>query len=183
MSASLPEHTEEELRASEARYRTFVDHATDAFMLHAEDGTVIDVNPQACDNLGYSRDELIGMKPMEFDPNVSNDLLENINEQLSRGEMVTFESRHRKKDGSEFPVEIRVRRFCHGGQRLNISVVRDISDRKEAEEAVRRSERKLRELIATIPVMAFVIGRDGSNSFVSRQWVEFSGMWAEESKG
>jgi len=67
MSSSLPKHTKE-LRASEARYRTFVDHATDAFMLHAEDGIVIDVNPQACDNLGYSRDELIGMTPMEFDP-------------------------------------------------------------------------------------------------------------------
>jgi PAS domain-containing protein len=47
MSSSLPKDIEEELRASEARYRTFVDHATDAFMLHAEDGTVIDVNPQA----------------------------------------------------------------------------------------------------------------------------------------
>ena len=183
MSSSLPKHTEEELRASEARYRTFVDHATDAFMLHAEDGTVIDVNPQACDNLGYSRDELIGMTPMEFDPNVSNDLLESINEQLDRGEIVTFESRHRRKDGSEFPVEVRVRPFWHAGRRLNISVVRDISDRKRAEEAVRRSERELRELIETIPAMAFVIGRDGSSEFVSRQWIEFSGMSAEQNTG
>jgi PAS domain S-box-containing protein len=139
MSSSLPKHTEEELRASEARYRTFVDHATDAFMLHAEDGTVIDVNAPACDNLGYSRDELIGMTPMKFDPNVSNDLLESINKQLNRGEIATFESRHRRKDGSEFPVEVRVRPFWHDGRRLNISVVRDISDRKLAEEAVRRS--------------------------------------------
>jgi PAS domain S-box-containing protein len=183
MSSSLPKHTEEELRASEARYRTFVDHATDAFMLHAEDGTVIDVNPQACDNLGYSRDELIGMTPMEFDPNVSNNLLENINEQLNRGEIVTFESRHRRKDGSKFPVEVRVRPFWHGGRRLNISVVRDISDRKRAEEAVGRSERELRELIETIPAMAFVIGRDGSSEFVSRQWIEFSGMSAEQNTG
>jgi PAS domain S-box-containing protein len=183
MSSSLPKHIEEELRASEARYRTFVDHATDAFMLHAEDGTVIDVNPQACDSLGYSRDELIGMKPIEFDPNVSNDLLENINEQLGRGEMVTFESCHRRKDGSEFPVEVRVRPFWHGGRRLNISVVRDISDRKRAEQAVRRSERELRELIETIPAMAFVIGRDGSSEFVSRQWIEFSGMSAEQTTG
>jgi PAS domain S-box-containing protein len=180
MSSSLRKNTEEELRASEARYRTFVDHATDAFMLHAEDGTVIDVNPQACDNLGYSRDELIGMTPMEFDPKVSNDLLENINEQLNRGEIVTFESRHRRKDGSEFPVEVRVRPFWHEGRRLNISVVRDISDRKRAEEAVRRSERELRELIETIPAMAFVIGRDGSSEFVSRQWIEFSGVFQFE---
>ena len=176
-------HTEEELRASEARYRTFVDHATDAFVLHAQDGTIIDVNPQACDNLGYSRDELIGMTPMEFDPNASSDFLENINEQLNRGEIVTFESRHRRKDGSEFPVEVRVRPFWHGGRRLNISVVRDISDRKRAEEAVRRSERELRELIETIPAMAFAIGRDGSSEFVSRQWIEFSGMSAEKSTG
>jgi PAS domain S-box-containing protein len=183
MSSSLPKDIEEELRASEARYRTFVDHATDAFMLHAEDGTVIDVNPQACDSLGYSRDELIGMKPMEFDPNISNDLLANINEQLGRGEIVTFESRHQRKDGSEFPVEVRVRPFWHGGRRLNISVVRDISDRKQAEEAVRRSESELRELIETIPAMAFVIGRDGSSEFVSRQWIEFSGMSAEQTTG
>jgi len=183
MSSSLLKQTEEELLASETRYRAFVDHATDAFMLHAEDGTLIDVNPQACDNLGYSRDELIGMTPMEFDPNVSNDLLEKINEQLSRGEIVTFESRHRRKDGSEFPVEVRVRPFWHGDRRLNISVVRDISDRKRAEEAVRRSERELRELIETIPAMAFVIGRDGSSEFVSRQWIEFSGMSAEQNSG
>jgi PAS domain S-box-containing protein len=183
MSLSLPKHTEEELRASEARYRTFVDHATDAFMLHAEDGTVIDVNLQACDNLGYSRDELIGMKPMEFDPNVTSDLLEDIDQQLSRGQIVTFESRHRRKDGSEYPVEVRVRPFWHGARRLNISVVRDISDRKQAELALRQSERDLRELIETIPVMAFVIGRDGASKFVSRQWIEFSGMSAEQNTG
>jgi PAS domain S-box-containing protein len=183
MSSSLPKHIEEKLLASEARYRTFVDHATDAFMLHAEDGTVIDVNPQACDSLGYIRDELIGMKPVEFDPNISNASLENINEQLSRGEMVTFESCHRRKDGSEFPVEVRVRPFWHGGRRLNISAVRDISDRKRAEQAVRRSERELRELIETIPAMAFVIGRDGSSEFVSRQWIEFSGMSAAQTTG
>jgi PAS domain S-box-containing protein len=183
MSSSLPKHTEEELHATEARYRTFVDHATDAFMLHAEDGTVIDVNAPACDNLGYSRDELIGMTPMKFDPNVSNDLLESINEQLNRGEIVTFESRHRRKDGSEFPVEVRVRPFWRDGRRLNISVVRDISDRKLAEQAVRQSERELRELIETIPAMAFVIGRDGSIEFVSRQWIEFSGISAEQNTG
>jgi len=120
---------------------------------------------------------------MEFDPNASSYLLESINEQLNRSEIVTFESRHRRKDGSEFPVEVRVRAFWQGGRRLNISVVRDISDRKRAEEGVRRSETELRELIETIPAMAFAIGRDGSSEFVSRQWIEFSGMSAEQTTG
>jgi len=48
---------------------------------------------------------------------------------------------------------------------------------------VGRSERELRELIETIPAMAFVIGRDGSIEFVSRQWIEFSGISAEQNTG
>ena len=49
---------EAELRGSEARFRAFVDHATDAFFLHERSGTILDVNRQACESLGYSRDEL-----------------------------------------------------------------------------------------------------------------------------
>ena len=55
------------LRASEARFRTFVDHATDAFFLLDDHLTVLDVNRQACDGLGYSREELIGKHPSDFD--------------------------------------------------------------------------------------------------------------------
>ena len=53
---------EQELRASEVRFRTFVDHAIDAFYLLDDDSTVLDVNRQACESLGYSREELIGKR-------------------------------------------------------------------------------------------------------------------------
>src|SRR6185369_7947333 len=59
---------EADLRESEARFRTFVDHATDAFFLHDDERlTLVDVNRQACASLGYSREELIGMHPRDFD--------------------------------------------------------------------------------------------------------------------
>ena len=58
---------EQELRASEARFRTFVDHATDAFFLLDDQLRVVDVNRKACDSLGYSREELVGMYPRDFD--------------------------------------------------------------------------------------------------------------------
>ena len=60
-------------------------------------------------------------------------------------------------------------------------VMVDTTDRKRAEQAVRRSEEQLRDLIETIPAMAFVTQADGSNEFVSRQWIEFSGLSQEES--
>src|SRR5262249_40193793 len=50
---------EEAMRASEQRFRVFVDHATDAFFLQDERGVILDVNHQACQSLGYTRDELL----------------------------------------------------------------------------------------------------------------------------
>ena len=127
-------HAEEALRASEARFRTFVDHATDGLFLHDDDLTVIDVNRHACEALGYSRDEMIGMHPRQFDAGLDERTLADLAERVRAGETVTFETRHRRKDGSEFPVEIRARQFHQGGGRLGLSFVRDISDRKRAEE-------------------------------------------------
>jgi PAS domain S-box-containing protein len=96
---------EGELRASEARFRSLVDHASDAFFLYNEDATVLDVNRQACENLGYRRDELIGMSAFDFGPDLTPEALERIRERLRGGQIVTYDGRHRRKDGTMFPVE------------------------------------------------------------------------------
>jgi PAS domain S-box-containing protein len=124
---------EDELRASEARFRTFVDHATDGLFLHDEHQLVIDVNRQACESLGYSRDELIGMHPRAFDAGLDKASLARVGERVTAGETVTFETLHRRKDGAVFPVEIRIRRFQQGARVLHLALVRDIRERKRAE--------------------------------------------------
>jgi PAS domain S-box-containing protein len=134
---------EQALRESEARFRKFVDHATDTFMLHNPDGIVLDVNRNACESLGYSRDELIGMTPFDFDADLNRVTWQRYGERLKAGDIVTFESRHRRKDGTLFPVEIRVREFCQGGPRLFISLSRDITERKRAAEAFRERQGEL----------------------------------------
>ena len=134
---------EQALRESEARFRKFVDHATDTFMLHNPDGIVLDVNRNACESLGYSRDELIGMTPFDFDADLNTVTWQRYSERLKTGDIVTFESRHRRKDGTLFPVEIRVREFCQGGPRLFISLSRDITERKRAAEAFRERQGEL----------------------------------------
>ena len=124
---------EEALRASEQRFRTFVDHATDAFFLHDDQLVVVDVNRQACLSLGYTRDELVGMTPLDFDPDVTPAMLEEFGRRLDAGEMLVVESRHRRKDGSVFPVEVRGRPFWEGGRRLTVALARDITERKRLE--------------------------------------------------
>jgi PAS domain S-box-containing protein len=164
---------EEELRASEARFRTFVDHATDAFMLHRDDGTILDVNRQTCESLGYSRNELIGMTPIVFDPDANAAFVQNIKERVDSGEIVTFESRNRRKDGTVFPVEVRVREFWQDGQRLGISLARDITERKRAEEALRESEEQWRAVFENNPTMYLMVDVTGNivsvNPFGAKQ--------------
>ena len=138
---------EQDLRTSESRFRTFVDHATDAFMLHGEDGTVLDVNRNACESLGYSRDELIGMSTIDFDPDATAAFLENISERLDAGETLTFERRHRRKDGTSFPVEVRARVFRQDGRRLALSLTRDITERKRTESLL-AGEKRILEMVA-----------------------------------
>ena len=134
---------EDELRASEARFRSLVDHATDGFFLLDEHQAVLDVNRQACESLGYSREEMIGMHPRDFDAGLDEASIARIGERVTSGETVTFETLHRRKDGTVFPVEVRARQFQHGAHRFRLSLVRDITERKRAEEVLRESEAKL----------------------------------------
>ena len=128
------QRVEDDLRASEARFRALVDHATDALFLMGEGSVVVDANRQACESLGYRPEELIGMYPRDFDAGLDEVSIASIAERVRAGETVTFETRHRRKDGSVFPVEIRSRQFQLDGKWLRLALVRDITDRKRAEE-------------------------------------------------
>jgi PAS domain S-box-containing protein len=147
---------EEELRASEQRFRTFVDHATDAFFLQDDRGVILDVNRQACESLGYTRDELVGKAPPDFDPDATPALLEELGARLNAGETVAFESRHRRKDGALFPVEIRGRAFWEVGRRFLVSLARDISARKQ-DEALLDGQKRILELIIQGEPLPYVL--------------------------
>ncbi len=146
-SRAARKRAEQALRESETRFRTFVDHAADAFfVLDEQEGhKVIDVNRQACESLGYTREELIGMVPTEFDPAVDAARLCWISERIDTGEVCTFETCHRRKDGTVFPVEMRVRLLTHSGGRLHLALARDITERKRSHEALQKSEAHLAE--------------------------------------
>jgi PAS domain S-box-containing protein len=136
------DNTLRELRESDARLRMFVDHATDGFFVHdAATGAVIEVNQQACVSLGYTRDELIGASINLFDQHVSRELLDEISQRLARGEIVTFDSRHVRKDGGSFSVEIRIRAFEARGQMFHLALVRDTTARRELEEQLRHAQK------------------------------------------
>jgi formate hydrogenlyase transcriptional activator len=130
-----------ELKRREARFRTLVEHAADAFFVIDPEWRVLDVNQRACDSLGYGRGELIGMGVAEFAERTPDQVRELL-ERIDPGEALSIEDRHVRKDGSSFPVEVRIGLLNEGGRRVLIAVARDITERERAEEAVRASEER-----------------------------------------
>jgi len=138
---------EEELRESEKRFRLLVEHSTDAFFLHDFDGRIINVNRHACESLGYTREELLGLSIQDIDQEVvSGKHLEQW-KQMIPGEPITLEGAQKRKDGTTFPVEVRLGVFESGERKLILGLVRDITERKRAEEALKESEKRLQDIL------------------------------------
>ena len=126
--------SEDALRTSEERFRTLVDHATDAMFLYDEEGIVLDVNREACEALGYAREELIGMRTWQFDRDITPEKFEWIKQRMREAGSVTFNGRRQRKDGSLFPVEVRAQAFNRGGRLFAIALATDITDRRRREQ-------------------------------------------------
>jgi PAS domain S-box-containing protein len=144
---------EEELREGETRFRTFVDHAGDAlFVYDLEQKTVVDVNREACESLGYTRQELIGKTPHAFHPDSYQAHMESIAERAAAGQTVFDTHWHRRKDGTVFPVEVHTTLVSYTGRQFLLMVARDISERLQAEE----QRKRLRQLEADMAHIARV---------------------------
>ncbi|MFD2113263.1 PAS domain S-box protein [Thiorhodococcus fuscus] len=121
--------------------------SADAVFWVTPDGRLMNVNEQACELLGYQRDELLGMGIWDIDPELSEA------EWPSRWELTRHLQRHRfertnqRKDGTVFPIEVTANYFVFDGQEYDFAFVRDISDRKQADAELRRHREHLEELV------------------------------------
>ncbi len=124
-----------------------LDGATDSIFLHDFDGNFIYVNEAACRTHGYSREEFMKMKLHQvIAPERVPGLDSDFKEMLEKGQVV-FESAHLRKDGSVMPAEVHGRTIESNGRKLLLTVIRDITERKRAEEALRQAEAKYRSVV------------------------------------
>jgi PAS domain S-box-containing protein len=177
---------EEALRESEARSRSIVETALDAVIAIDKEGRIIGWNPQAEATFGYSTQEAMGcglsetIIPVQF----RQAHAAGIQRVFQNGENPTMKRRlefsalHR--DGHEFPVEFAIALTHVGGQPVLSAFVRDITERKRAEETLRRSEERYHTLAQTSPVGIFRTDREGSYLYVNKRWCEIAGLSHEK---
>ncbi|HEX5851318.1 MAG TPA: PAS domain S-box protein [Rubrobacter sp.] len=154
--AEVKRERELALTRSEDRFKRLVEQAADAIFVHDLEGRLVDVNRQACVSLGYTREELLGMSVADVETSFRAGSLGKLWKQISSGTPLTLEGAHRRKDGTTFPVEIRVGLFEADERPLMLALVRDVSGRREAEEKIRETEARYRTLVERIPAVTYV---------------------------
>jgi len=138
-TASIRDITERK-RAEEAlldikeRFQQLVEHSGDAFFLHDRAGRILEVSQQACDSLGYTREELLNLRLQDIVPSYKPSDPDEWGDGVYPGVKITSEGVHRRKDGTLFPVEARIGAFESGGRKLVLALCRDVTERKRAEE-------------------------------------------------
>lgn len=144
-----------------------LDNAHEAIYLIDSDRRFVYINDEACRSLGYSREELLGKTPEDIDPDITPELGRWIRAQLMERGSVTVETRHRRRDGSTFPVEMQGTLFEYQGQMMNVAFVRDITERKRMEDKLAAREREFRSLAENSPDTIARYGRDCRRLYVN----------------
>lgn len=172
------------LARSEARFELLFEHSPDAIFVEDLNGNVLDVNSAACELHGRSRHDLIGRNVTELVPAHQREQTQRGLAELAQrdGQVVIGKSLH--ADGREIPVEVRVNRVEFNGQPALLLHVRDITERRQAEEQLRETESKYRQLVEQLPAITYVAEfGDGRWMFVSPQIEPLLGFTAAEWTG
>ncbi|MDI1481300.1 PAS domain S-box protein [Polyangium sp. y55x31] len=128
----------------ELRYEVLLGEARDIILFIGQDGRIVEANPAASRAYGYSQDELRALSIRDLrDPDTEADIGAQMARALHEG--LLFETSHRRKDGTTFPVEVSTKRIDEG--RTLVSVIRDISERKRTEAELVRAREELEERV------------------------------------
>lgn len=172
------EEIEEQWRAA------FESNPTMYFILDSV-GTIVSVNPFGAEKLGYSVGELLGQPVLNVFYEPDRDAVQRHAQECLKqpGRTMNWEARKIRKDGTMLWVRETAKAVSLKKRPVLLIVCEDITEQKRAEEAARRSESELRDLIENVPAMVFIALPGSSNEFVSRGWREYTGLSPEETKG
>lgn len=175
---------EETLRESEERYRTLFDSTNDAIFIYAMGGKILEVNKVGCERLRYSREELLQLTPKDIStPEYAATGSQRIEELRKLGHGLT-EMDLVTRDGIIIPTELSRRIIQYKGEPAVLSIARDITERKQMEEGLRKSEEMYRRLFESSQEGIIILDADTEKIIdVNPSLKKLSGYSLEQIRG
>ena len=171
------------VRASEQQLQSYLDHAGDGiYVMESESGRILNANDHAVQMLGYSRDELLKLRAADIETAHLPTAIHAFHQQTIQG-VVAGEGIHRRKDGSTFPVEIRLTSLAPAQPHLVLALVRDITERKRAEEELRVVSAELGQTLHTAGTGLIHCGRDLRFLSANPAYAQYIGLPLEQIVG
>ncbi|HRY14902.1 MAG: PAS domain S-box protein [Candidatus Competibacteraceae bacterium] len=159
--------------------RALIENSLDGIAIFDEDHRIIEVNRRFAEMLGYAPEEMIGLYSWDIDANMTEaDIRAGFAAPLAVN--ATFETRHRRKDGSLYDAEVSACGARIGGRNIFITITRDISEKKQAEAILRRSEEQYRAVIETSADGFWVVDSQGRLLEVNEAYAHLSGYSRDE---
>ncbi len=171
------QRSEESLRESEEKFRSIFENAIDGIMIaDAETKRHIEANKSMCIMLGYTRDEIVGLRVDDIHPKEDLPAIRELFEKQLRGEiLLASEAPMLRKDGSVFYADINATSVTLGGKQYLVGIFRDITERKRAEETLRKSEKFIEDILASVDQAFVVIDSDYRILSANRAYCEQAG--------
>ncbi|MCG3256903.1 MAG: PAS domain S-box protein [Candidatus Heimdallarchaeota archaeon] len=137
---------ESALKESEEKFRQTFDQSNDGIFLHDLRGNILDVNLRVKELFGYSKSEFLQLTITQLHPITEQETSKNAFDMIEEKGSVNFETKFRRKDGSVFPADVSSSKFEIGGKQVVQGIVRDITERKKAEEELIEREEQYRQI-------------------------------------
>jgi PAS domain S-box-containing protein len=151
---------QEAIKQSEAKFGALFDSASDAIFILDFEGNLVDINQTAYSRLGYTKDEMLSMHVSRLhSPAFAGLVPEKIALVREQGHGVVH-SEHVRRDGTVMPVEINAKVIDYDGKKAIFSIIRDITERKRAEEARVQGEKRFHALFNNTPLGVVAVGTD-----------------------
>ncbi|MGC2526978.1 MAG: PAS domain S-box protein [Candidatus Acidiferrum sp.] len=166
---------------STSLFRKLMDGSNDAIeILDPGNLQFLDFNDKACLDLGYTRQEMLSMTAYDINPTLNDSVRNHVDQRLREAGFVIIEARHRRKDGSTFPVEMNIK-YVHLGRGYIVAVVRELTQRRHALEALKKSEEKFSKAFRESPLMLTLTSARGERYIeVNENYENYTGFRREE---
>ncbi len=172
-----------QLKDSEKKYRALVEQAADALFVHDFNGNIMDVNLQACESLGYTREELLKMNVMDIEQDLDLQQSQKLWAKIKPDHSFTLLGHQKRKDGTLFPVEVHFALVDIHTQPMIMGLARDITDRISSEKVIKDSEEKYRTLFNTMVQGVIYQDANGQITSMNPAAERIMGFKLEEMKG